>query len=316
MTVTILVPIYGVERYISECVESLMMQTYPDIRYVFCNDATKDKSIEVLKETIEKFPERKGSVSIIENRANKGLGGTRQRLLEEIDGDAFAIVDSDDALPHDAIATLVKRMKESGADIVEGAYSEMSHGTLSPPVLPYHGRRKRYLRKLQCQNIVSHRVWGKLYRRDVTKRVERLFLEGIDYCEDLCATVRLAAVASRTYTDSVVYHYRTDNVSSYTKTVSEKSIRSYFKAQREILRFYHFLGHLPLSVEIGLMNSFRECHRSAISLQLADDIICYIPQNLTARLLTPLLRSRGVAYVIGDVLYRITRMIIAGKRHK
>ena len=53
MTVTILVPIYGVEPYIAQCAESLFQQTYTDLEYVFCNDCTPDRSIEVLHEVME-----------------------------------------------------------------------------------------------------------------------------------------------------------------------------------------------------------------------------------------------------------------------
>lgn len=311
-TVTVLVPIYGVEKYIGECVESLMKQTYPEIRYVFCNDCTKDRSIEVLRQTVMLFPKRMTDVRIIENSANKGLGATRKRLLAEVDTDAFVIVDSDDTMPLDAIEKLVGKMEETGADIVEGAYCEMYHKTLTVPRKPYHGGRSRYLRKLQCQNMVSHRVWGKIYRRAVIERVENLFIEGIDYCEDLCATLRLAAVTKRTCTNDVVYHYRTDNVSSYTKTFSESSMMSYFKAQHEILRFYHFLGHIAPAVEIGILNAYRECYRVGYDVEKAEEAIGYVPQNFSARCLAALLKRRGVTYIVGDILYRIVRGIVSG----
>ena len=310
MRVSVLVPVYGVEKYISECAESLFGQTYKDVEYIFCNDSTKDRSMEILHETINRYPERAKSVRVLSNEKNMGLGASRHRLLQEVRTEAFMIVDSDDTLPADAIATLVECMEREQTDIVEGAYADSFHGSLSEPKKPFHGSQKRYLRALQCQNVIRHRVWGKLYRTEVLSRIDGLFQEGIDYCEDLCATVRLAAVTTRSCTDRVVYHYRTDNISSYTKTVSEKSIRSYFRAQAEILRFYHFRGHIHLSVEIGLLNSFRECHNSKIPLTLADEITRYVPQNTTARLLYPLLRSHGLAFRLGDLLYRIVRLLL------
>ena len=53
MTVTVIVPVYGVEKYIAECAESLFSQTYSDIEYVFCDDCTPDRSIELLREVVE-----------------------------------------------------------------------------------------------------------------------------------------------------------------------------------------------------------------------------------------------------------------------
>ena len=55
MTVTILVPVFCVEKYIAECAESLFSQTYSDIEYVFCDDSTPDRSIEVLCEVMERY---------------------------------------------------------------------------------------------------------------------------------------------------------------------------------------------------------------------------------------------------------------------
>ena len=123
MTVTIIVPIYDVEKYIAECAESLFAQTYSDIEYVFCDDCTPDRSMEVLRKVMERHPERKEHVRIIRNEQNKGLGGTRRHLISHINSEAFIIVDSDDVLPSDAVKILVNRMKETDTEIVDGAYA-------------------------------------------------------------------------------------------------------------------------------------------------------------------------------------------------
>ena len=63
--VSICVPIYGVEKFISKCADSLFKQTYENIEYIFVNDQTRDNSIEVLKSVIEKNPQRKNQIFII-----------------------------------------------------------------------------------------------------------------------------------------------------------------------------------------------------------------------------------------------------------
>ena len=57
MKVSVLVPIYGVEHYIAQCAESLFLQTYENIEYIFVNDCTKDRSVSVLEEVLERFPQ-------------------------------------------------------------------------------------------------------------------------------------------------------------------------------------------------------------------------------------------------------------------
>ncbi len=307
MSITILIPIYGVEQYIAQCAEALFSQTYQDIDYVFCNDCTPDRSIAVLQEVVERYPNRKPRVRIISNETNKGIGYTRKKLIDEVHGEAFFFADSDDVLPANAMEVLAGRMQETDADIVEGAYREYHDGKLGEPCLPSHDDADSYFSKALCQNIIQLRVWGKLFKTSVIARVPSLFLEGIDYAEDVCATSRLVAVASRAWTDEVVYWYRTDNTASYTKNISQKNILSYFRAMREVLRFYHMRGHLPLSVEIGMLNCYRECRKSGVPLSEADAILQYYPEHLSAKLLYSLLRSNAVPLPISDLLYRIVR---------
>lgn len=309
MTVTILVPVYGVERYIAECAESLFGQTYKDIEYVFCDDCTPDKSIDVLKEVVERYPERKEHVRIIRNEHNMGIGGTRAHLLSEVKSDCFCFADSDDILPENAIESLVRRMQETDADIVEGSYKELYKGTLSEAFMPLVGSDDAYFKKVLCQNIISLRLWGKLYKTEVLQRVPNLFFEGINFAEDVCATTRLVAVTTRAWTDEVVYYYRTDNVASYTKNISHKEIISYFRAMKEVLRFYHLRGHLPLCLEIGLLNVFRECRRSGISIQETENLLQYVPEHMTVRILKALFTWERFPILVSDYLYRLVRLL-------
>ena len=309
MTVTILVPVYGVEQYIKECAESLMEQTYKDIEYIFCDDCTPDKSIDVLKEVVERYPERKEHVRIICNEHNMGIGGTRAHLLSEVKSDYFCFADSDDILPENAIESLVRRMQETDVDIVDGAYQEFGNGDMGKSIMPCHDSLVKYRRKVQVGNLVRHQVWGRLYKSEVIERVPDLFEEGIDMAEDYCVMTRLIAVTTRAWTDEVVYYYRTDNVASYTKNISHKEIISYFRAMKEVLRFYHLRGHLPLCLEIGLLNVFRECRRSGISIQETENLLQYVPEHMTVRILKALFTWERFPILVSDYLYRLVRLL-------
>ncbi|MBO6098590.1 MAG: hypothetical protein J6P01_00390, partial [Prevotella sp.] len=168
-----------------------------------------------------------------------------------------------------------------------------------------------YFNKALCQNVISLRVWGKLYKYGVISKVSPLFIEGIDFAEDVCATSRLVAVTSRSFTDEVVYWYRTDNVSSYTKNIDTKNILSYFRAMKQVLSFYHMRGHLPLSLEIGLLNCYRECRKSCIPLHEADHILRYFPEHISAKLLYGMFRSSLLPLWFADFIYRLIRYLVA-----
>ena len=79
--VSILVPVYNVEKYISKCAISLFEQTYSNIEYVFVNDCTKDRSIDVINNILLNYPARQGQVKIIEHEKNKGVAAARNTAV-------------------------------------------------------------------------------------------------------------------------------------------------------------------------------------------------------------------------------------------
>ena len=116
--VSILVPVYKVEAHIEKCAVSLFSQTFDSIQYIFVNDCTPDSSIEVLERIITKFPERTKQVSIINHNQNKGIGATRNTLLQAATGKYILWVDSDDFISIDAVETLVSMIEKTSADLV------------------------------------------------------------------------------------------------------------------------------------------------------------------------------------------------------
>ena len=110
MKVSILVPVYGVEKYIEKCAVSLFEQSYEDIEYIFVNDCTPDRSIEVLRATIARYPQRQKQVVIIDHDVNRGLGAARHTATEwAATGELVMHVDSDDYLmPHAVVASVRK----------------------------------------------------------------------------------------------------------------------------------------------------------------------------------------------------------------
>ena len=94
--VSVIVPIYKVEPFIERCARSLFEQTLDDIEYIFVNDCTPDKSMEVLSRVLEDYPGRKEQVRIITMPVNSGLPKVRRAGLEVASGDYIIHCDSDD----------------------------------------------------------------------------------------------------------------------------------------------------------------------------------------------------------------------------
>jgi glycosyltransferase involved in cell wall biosynthesis len=296
MKISVLVPIYGVERYIAQCAESLFLQTYDNIEYIFVNDCTKDCSVSVLEEVLERFPQRKPQVTILHHEENRGLGAARLTAIQAATGDYVMYVDSDDEVPVNAVALLAKQAETSGSDIVDGGYAMMCCGKLSGSYMPYKGSKMAFLKLLLCQNIVQSMVWARLYRRTLYTTYQIYPIEGIDYAEDLGLVPRLYFHASRSCIDAVVYHYRDDTAMSYTNvTMSDKAKRSFLLANALVQAFYHANDtartfYYPL--QLGYLNLLRVARRNNIPWSKVDSLCPCRLTSLPARLVAVVLRSR------------------------
>ena len=285
MKISVLVPVYGVEKYIARCAESLFGQTYEDLEYVFVDDCTTDRSMAVLHEVTERWPRRKGQVRIMRNDRNRGIGYTRQRLIDEATGDYVTFVDSDDYLPPQAIGE--------------------AH-------MPYPERAKgRYLKQMLCQDIVSNRMWGRLIRRTLFTENGVRLVPGIDFSEDYSVMTRLLYFANRSVTTGTVYFYSEENTSSYTHTASPRHARSYLMACRVVLDFFTANGmpHEYLTpLQFGMANALRNIRRAGFSPSLADELLGYRPRGILFRLLSAMLRGR-CPFAVANFAYLLARKV-------
>lgn len=116
--VSIIVPVYNVENFIEKCATTLFEQDYDNIEYIFVNDCTPDSSISVLKEIIEKYPNRKKNIKITNNIKNQGSSLSRKIGLDIANGEYILFVDSDDWVELDMVSSLVKEALNTSSDIV------------------------------------------------------------------------------------------------------------------------------------------------------------------------------------------------------
>lgn len=313
MKVSILVPIYGVEKYIEQCARSLFEQTYANIEYIFVNDCTKDHSVEILKKIIKDYPARKDDILIIEHEHNKGLGAARNTAFETAKGEYIMHVDSDDLLPTDAVKRLMDEVGSSHADIIDGGYAYWKNGKATSSTMPENIEKKRYLKRMLCQNIVSNRIWGRLYRRAFLAEHNIRSIEGIDYSEDYALVTRAMYFAQRTYINDVVYYYRTDNLTSYTHAVSEKSLTSHFKACQLVASFFEKEDksrEYHRCVDIGMVNAYRCAAENNIDFRKIDAICTYPIKDFICQFCIHLMR-KGWNIKIVNCIYLTYRRLIA-----
>lgn len=215
MFVSILVPIYNVDKYIERCARSLFEQTYRDIEYIFVDDFTPDNSIEILKNVIQEYPHRKGHIRIIPHEKNRGLAAARNTCVDNCQTDFLMHVDSDDYLEKKAVELLVKKQKETNADIVSGcAFKETKEGQLLIQEPDYKDKEEMLLNVLKA--TLDHVIWRRLIRHSLYKEHQITCEEGVNVGEDIQVLPKLVYYAKKiAKIEDFIYHYNCLNEESY-----------------------------------------------------------------------------------------------------
>ena len=203
--ISVIVPVYNVEEYLEECLESIKRQTYTDIEVILVNDGSTDGS----KEICERYCEKNSRFKLV-NQENKGLSGARNRGMLESKGEFISFVDSDDVLKEDMLEQLMKQMTSEDIDIVECWYTnEKQELELSTPKnvkTIFQGDSKEALVSLCKDNIVRLNAVAKLFRRQVI--VNFPFLEGLFY-EDVYGGIGiLKHIRKMVKINYIGYYYR------------------------------------------------------------------------------------------------------------
>lgn len=211
--VSVIVPIYGVEQYIEQCVRTLMEQTLRDVEYVFVDDCTPDNSIEILGRVLEDYPDRMRQVKVLHNERNQGIARTRRLGLLECTGEYIIQVDSDDYVSLDYIEKLYAMASKEQADIVWCDFYKQqgSQWEIFKQVPDKDLSVDSEIRSL----LLSHRqgaLWNHLIRRQLYNAIE--YFPTHNMAEDLTILIQMYTVASRlAYVPEALYNYRYNEAS-------------------------------------------------------------------------------------------------------
>lgn len=211
--VSVLVPVYNAEKYLAECLSSVRKQTWLDWELVCCNDGSKDASLSILQELAAQEPRLR-----VLSWENRGSGAVRNRLLSQAQGEYIVFLDADDLLRPDALAQLVARAEQTGADMVRCLFSQIElDGSvrdcreLYPEYLrpaPTSAPKERFRAALDDSN-----VWGKIIRREFITRHGLKFVEG-QLVEDVSFEVLLYWLADKIdFLDQELFLYRKTDTS-------------------------------------------------------------------------------------------------------
>lgn len=230
--VSIIVPIYNVEKYIERCIKSILGQTYKNLEIILVNDCSTDKSIEILKKII-KDDER---CIYIEKKENSGLAAARNTGIKIATGDFLAFVDSDDWINIEYVQKLLNAIQKNNADIAVCDYATVSENgkfEVANSLFPLNNESNI---SQKIAYIRNHSV-TKLINRKSFLAEDLLFPEEITRAEDMGTIIPLLTKAKKIeLVDEPLYYYFQRNNSLSNKVEKNKKLNFYDKAYGLIVK--------------------------------------------------------------------------------
>lgn len=247
--VSILVPCYNVSRYLKECLDTIIHQTYPYLEIICINDGSTDNTLDI----IESYAQHDSRIRII-NKPNSGYGASMNQGLDMATGEFIGIVESDDFVELDMVAILLKEAIDKDLDISRGAYFRYCTAThINELVSEKYIEKNTVFEPLKKQNLFyqAPSIWAALYKRSFLNNNRIRFLEtpGASYQDTSFAFKTKACCRRFSMIDKGLLHYRIDNESSSSNSIGKAFMIC--KEYEEIWRFtksdssrYQTLRHL------------------------------------------------------------------------
>ena len=253
-------PVWGVEKYISRCLLSILDQDFDDMEVLVINDCTPDKSIDIVKEIASSHP--KGDlVRIINQPHNMGCWAARNRILEEAKGKYILLIDSDDYFAEGAISKLFKKAEETNAEATYGSVFVVDEDEkpiqnsgvdgINLPDVTLQGKDKLAsfandnIHKLKLHNF----IWNVLLRSDFIKKHQLKFRKTKFWDDVLFNADMQPQIESATFLSDITYCYviRPNSLSNFQArdVIKIDEIRQHINNQKYLKEQCLFLKEKP-----------------------------------------------------------------------
>lgn len=281
LMISLIIPVYNVESYVEECLDSIAAQSCgEDYEVILVDDCSPDMSAEVCRNWISR---NSGNFKLIGNDHNMGVSAARNLGLETAAGKYFMFVDPDDLLPHGALAELFRHAEQYQVDIVKGNNTIFDETHEADARYNVSGTRivknGAVLTTLLEHSKVRGHPWGKLFLRERLGHFR--FPVGVRMAQDLfyCGEV-FAHARSLLLLDKSVYRYRNRESGSTGGKFESGSYLDWLKAVEDIAQFAHQPDQLRAHKELlvrTMTQLARECRK--LPTALAQEALSVVEQR-------------------------------------
>lgn len=285
--VSIIVPVYNVEKYLDRCVNSLINQTYSNIEIILVDDKTKDSSGAMC----DLWAQERDNIQVVHKEKNEGLGYARNTGLEYAKGDYILFVDSDDYIENTLCEKAIKRLEESSSDICYFGHKKDINGKIVESDLSalkneYEGEAiindflLNTLAQAECESgapRIGMSAWRIMYRAEVIRNNNLKFYSERDYLnEDMFFRIHVVQCIKKVAViHENLYYYCYNGASlttSYRKDRFEASKRMYEKLVEETNVFDN--KAIKHRCERAFMNNLMVCVRQEVTFKAREDVDC------------------------------------------
>ena len=227
--ISVIIPVYGVEKYIERCARSLFEQTLDDIEYIFVDDCTFDESITILKKILAEYPERINLTKIERMPENSGLPAVRKHGFNLATGDYIITCDSDDYVEKEMYESMYNMALKSDLDLVQCDIEVVDDNKSLYTVYPQKKElTSEELKKMIIDGDISNSLCNKLVKSSIYKNAELQFpTRNMD--EDNVVAVQLAYFSNKLGYIKKPYYKAYLNPSSITNKPGVEQTKKRFK---------------------------------------------------------------------------------------
>lgn len=220
--VSVIVPVYNVENYLIECLESLVSQTLQDIEIICVNDGSTDKSPLILENYKKNYPQIR-----VFTKQNGGLSDARNFGLKHATGEYVAFVDSDDYVDSNMFKIMYDTIVNKDADLCISQIKEV-----------YQTEKKDLVDHNDIYPMLGHpTVWNKLYKHEWIKKFNIEFPVGLWYEDNVFTYKYLLNQPKITYVDNSLYYYRKERIGSIMSSQQSPKIYDIYEVGRQLAAY-------------------------------------------------------------------------------
>ncbi|MPQ44410.1 glycosyltransferase family 2 protein [Clostridium tarantellae] len=231
--ISVIVPVYNVEMYLEQCIESIVNQTIKEIQIILIDDGSKDKSSEIC----DKYKNKDNRIEVI-HQENKGVSKSRNIGINKAKGKYIAFIDSDDYISNNMLETLFNNAENNYSDLVSCNHFNIYENGKLKSILNYKEEicnKEEFINNFVKNNIVNGKIgmvlWDKLFRLDIINnnniRFKSIVLEDYLFIMQYCVYVNIYSSINK-----CLYYYRVIN-NSLTKRFNFNIFENLLYVQKE-----------------------------------------------------------------------------------